>query len=91
MDIRERELRQHIATLFHHYGEDLDYFEEYVNGVLKYSLNKSLKCFRELVSHIKTKEKVINVKRLQGMLEQSENAKSQFQSAQRKGKRGILE
>lgn len=63
MDVRERELRKHIATMFDHYREvELD-FLEYVDEVLKsFEIVRALNAFRMLTDQIyKPTERACNV------------------------------
>lgn len=46
---KKNEIACHIRKLFIHYGEDMDYFEEYLNGVMQHNVDDALNCFRELV------------------------------------------
>lgn len=49
---KKNEIACHIRKLFQHYGEDMDYFEEYLSDVMKHDANQALECFRELVKQI---------------------------------------
>lgn len=47
------ELRVHINKLFCIYGENPADFDEYVQNVLQYGIDKSLICFRDLIEQAK--------------------------------------
>lgn len=50
--VKMKEIMSHIGKLFDFYGENEDFFDEYVDGVLKYDIEKSLFCFRDLIRHV---------------------------------------
>ena len=47
-----REIMDHVAKLFDYYGESADFFDEFMEGVLKGDIDMALVCFRDLRRHI---------------------------------------
>ena len=50
---KKNELEFHVKTLFEHYGEPLDTFDEYVSNLLKNDINSALNCMRNLINQLK--------------------------------------
>jgi len=64
------EIMSHVSKLFDFYGENDDFFDEYVEDVLKHDLDKALICFRDLTNqldYLPRPKDAKNVERLQGM------------------------
>ena len=60
----------HIGKLFDYYGENDDFFDEYVQDVIKNDLDKTLICFRDLVNQLNglpKRKDASNANQLQGM------------------------
>lgn len=51
--LKTKEIMCHVSTLFDLYEEQESFFEEYIDGVLKKDIEKSLLCFRDLVASAK--------------------------------------
>lgn len=49
---KKLEIIAHLRKLFLHYGENDNFFDEYLNSVLKHDIDKTLSCFRDLVSQM---------------------------------------
>jgi hypothetical protein len=49
---KKNEIAGHIRRLFNHYGESPEYFDEYLNDVLKHDIDAALDCSRDLVRTI---------------------------------------
>ena len=47
-----REIMIHVSKIFEHYAEDPDYFDEYMDNVLKFDINSALTCFRDVVKQL---------------------------------------
>jgi hypothetical protein len=67
---KKLEIECHLKKLFFHYGESMEYYDEYLNDVLQKDIDEALECFRSLVRHLnylpepKRKE---DVQKLQGL------------------------
>lgn len=48
------EIMAHVSTIFEHYGEDDEYYDEYLSSILNNDINKALLCFRDLKKSIGT-------------------------------------
>lgn len=53
---KKNEIACHIRKLFMHFGEDMGYFEEYLNYVMQHPADDALECFREVVKLTEGKE-----------------------------------
>ena len=49
---KKNEIASHIRFYFEHYGEDLNYFDEYLTDVLKFDIDKALDCWRSLSKNL---------------------------------------
>lgn len=49
---KKNEIACHIKKMFLHYGEPMDYFDEYLSSVLEYDIDQALECFRSLIKFV---------------------------------------
>lgn len=49
---KKNEITCHIKHLFQFYGEEMNYFDAYLQDVLQHDIDKSLYCFRNIVKQI---------------------------------------
>lgn len=66
---KKNEIVCHVKRLFEYYEEDLSFFDEYLDGVLKHDIDEALRCFRDLVKQLDylPRKEPKDGERLQGM------------------------
>lgn len=68
---KKNEIACHVRKMFLHYGESMDYFDEYLISVLEYDIDRALECFRSLVKYVPVELKKKKETYVQGMCYQA--------------------